>query len=128
FRLCGGSVCTIVIRLSLSLPHICFFQCPGRHRNLHSFPTRRSSDLRRGCACGAASRSPRGTRRRTRASTSAATSTTRTTSRTGRSEEHTSELQSRENLVCRLLLEKKNKMIKFQGTTTDSDDLYTQQY
>src|SRR5690606_41441355 len=27
-----------------------------------------------------------------------------------RSEEHTSELQSRENLVCRLLLEKKNTM------------------
>src|SRR5690606_39449037 len=27
--------------------------------------------------------------------------------RSGRSEEHTSELQSRENLVCRLLLEKK---------------------
>src|SRR5207302_10950281 len=29
-----------------------------------------------------------------------------------RSEEHTSELQSRENLVCRLLLEKKKKKIK----------------
>src|SRR5690606_40638765 len=29
-----------------------------------------------------------------------------------RSEEHTSELQSRENLVCRLLLEKKKKEIK----------------
>src|SRR5436309_9821253 len=29
--------------------------------------------------------------------------------RLGRSEEHTSELQSRENLVCRLLLEKKKK-------------------
>src|SRR5436309_11819162 len=29
----------------------------------------------------------------------------------GRSEEHTSELQSRENLVCRLLLEKKKKII-----------------
>src|SRR5690606_39822937 len=28
-----------------------------------------------------------------------------------RSEEHTSELQSRENLVCRLLLEKKNSEI-----------------
>src|SRR5690606_41448022 len=28
--------------------------------------------------------------------------------RSARSEEHTSELQSRENLVCRLLLEKKN--------------------
>src|SRR5690606_41370831 len=33
----------------------------------------------------------------------------RSTRRTGRSEEHTSELQSRENLVCRLLLEKKKK-------------------
>src|SRR5215475_15692132 len=30
----------------------------------------------------------------------------------GRSEEHTSELQSRENLVCRLLLEKKKKTKK----------------
>src|SRR5690606_41247450 len=29
----------------------------------------------------------------------------------GRSEEHTSELQSRENLVCRLLLEKKKKQM-----------------
>src|SRR5690606_41041595 len=29
--------------------------------------------------------------------------------RAARSEEHTSELQSRENLVCRLLLEKKNR-------------------
>src|SRR3712207_8996566 len=29
----------------------------------------------------------------------------------GRSEEHTSELQSRQYLVCRLLLEKKKKMI-----------------
>src|SRR3712207_8616442 len=29
--------------------------------------------------------------------------------RPGRSEEHTSELQSRQNLVCRLLLEKKKK-------------------
>src|SRR5436309_6211205 len=29
----------------------------------------------------------------------------------GRSEEHTSELQSRENLVCRLLLEKKKKKL-----------------
>src|SRR5690606_40401218 len=31
----------------------------------------------------------------------------------GRSEEHTSELQSRENLVCRLLLEKKNDSYSF---------------
>src|SRR3712207_7627285 len=32
--------------------------------------------------------------------------------RTGRSEEHTSELQSRQYLVCRLLLEKKKKYIR----------------
>src|SRR6266511_5363326 len=33
-----------------------------------------------------------------------------------RSEEHTSELQSRENLVCRLLLEKKKKLIELNST------------
>src|SRR5690606_41088174 len=33
-----------------------------------------------------------------------------------RSEEHTSELQSRENLVCRLLLEKKKKTSSFYPT------------
>src|SRR5690606_41019602 len=32
-----------------------------------------------------------------------------------RSEEHTSELQSRENLVCRLLLEKKKKKMNNKG-------------
>src|SRR5258706_15872928 len=35
--------------------------------------------------------------------------------RTGRSEEHTSELQSLTNLVCRLLLEKKKKKNQIQG-------------
>src|SRR5690606_40618620 len=35
-----------------------------------------------------------------------------------RSEEHTSELQSRENLVCRLLLEKKNKIKKTANNIT----------
>src|SRR5438046_10604381 len=34
----------------------------------------------------------------------------------GRSEEHTSELQSLTNLVCRLLLEKKKKNEKITGT------------
>src|SRR5690606_40201159 len=33
-----------------------------------------------------------------------------------RSEEHTSELQSRENLVCRLLLEKKKPKIRYLST------------
>src|SRR5438067_3476613 len=36
-----------------------------------------------------------------------------------RSEEHTSELQSRFDLVCRLLLEKKNKQNKRTITTID---------
>src|SRR5438552_8628441 len=35
-----------------------------------------------------------------------------------RSEEHTSELQSPDHLVCRLLLEKKKKKIKTPTTTT----------
>src|SRR5258708_18385143 len=35
-----------------------------------------------------------------------------------RSEEHTSELQSPDHLVCRLLLEKKKKITKVQATDT----------
>src|SRR3712207_7405655 len=35
-----------------------------------------------------------------------------------RSEEHTSELQSRQYLVCRLLLEKKIKRVTHRSTTT----------
>src|SRR3712207_7891159 len=38
----------------------------------------------------------------------------------GRSEEHTSELQSRQYLVCRLLLEKKKKTNNNFEATTDS--------
>src|SRR2546421_5672115 len=55
-----------------------------------------------------------------------------------RSEEHTSELQSRSDLVCRLLLEKKKKKKTTKHTTahtqlikniqpTESRDLYDQQ-
>src|SRR5207302_7831831 len=40
-----------------------------------------------------------------------------------RSEEHTSELQSRENLVCRLLLEKKKSGID-DKSTRENDNLY----
>src|SRR3712207_7482933 len=38
----------------------------------------------------------------------------------GRSEEHTSELQSRQYLVCRLLLEKKKKIILSHSLFTNS--------
>src|SRR5947209_15315253 len=51
--------------------------------------------------------------------------------RDGRSEEHTSELQSRQYLVCRLLLEKKKKakeVLHFwrEFAATSPDDLVTQ--
>src|SRR2546427_9392057 len=38
----------------------------------------------------------------------------------GRSEEHTSELQSQSNLVCRLLLEKKNTDIRTDAMRTST--------
>src|SRR3989449_3251489 len=43
--------------------------------------------------------------------TSPASADSSLTARAGRSEEHTSELQSRLHLVCRLLLEKKKKKL-----------------
>src|SRR5207253_9354866 len=91
-----------------------FFQCYGHHPHLHSFPTRRSSDLpidlpdldsadmqetsqEEYCEnCGRVMVLKRGRFGQFMACT-------------GRSEEHTSELQSRGHLVCRLLLEKKKK-------------------
>src|SRR5690242_20994073 len=51
-------------------------------------------------------------RRFPRCPTSRMTSWLACTYRSGRSEEHTSELQSHVNLVCRLLLEKKKKKKK----------------
>src|SRR5690606_40732863 len=102
----------------------CVCSC-GDHRYLHSFPPRRSSDLwlggnialnsgadvqvyingrpeespwldaQRAEGCGLLVVYSRVTRRGAEPAEAL------------RSEEHTSELQSRENLVCRLLLEKK---------------------
>src|SRR2546430_9728948 len=42
-----------------------------------------------------------------------------------RSEEHTSELQSQSNLVCRLLLEKKKKIKKNYNTYKEENDTST---
>src|SRR5438132_7654863 len=74
-------------------------------RDLHSFPTRRSSDLERRPrrARGAAQAAARPALRRAAAHAVGAARESR-----GRSEEHTSELQSHSDLVCRLLLEKKH--------------------
>src|SRR5690606_40786224 len=91
-------------------------------RDLHSFPTRRSSDLpkrcerwtiwcarARSCTSASAIRRLGWCPLRTRLPSSGVGPNTWAYRSNTRSEEHTSELQSRENLVCRLLLEKKNK-------------------
>src|SRR5207249_8505443 len=57
----------------------------------------------------AASSSPGTSTRGPRTSASSSCARAPTPGRAGRSEEHTSELQSRFDLVCRLLLEKKKK-------------------
>src|SRR2546430_6687891 len=46
-------------------------------------------------------------------------------SRARRSEEHTSELQSQSNLVCRLLLEKKKKTVEPRDPASGSNPLMT---
>src|SRR5437667_8906994 len=85
--------------------------CSADHRNLHSFPTRRSSDLTRRAA-GAPEE--QGDRQRGLLPGAAAPAELLQPlglqARRVRSEEHTSELQSHHDLVCRLLLEKKNKI------------------
>src|SRR5947208_14803371 len=105
-----------------------FFYYYRHHRDLHSFPTRRSSDLYfaqvsslewpRGGADFTLARSPslRGTLHPQPSESTAIGSGIRSKSSAAyflralaswihRSEEHTSELQSPDHLVCRLLLE-----------------------
>src|SRR5947209_11487705 len=90
------------------------------HQNIPSFPTRRSSDLTKPPRKPASwSRSSPIARRTSTSATAAGISRTATRTRgrracgstpcDRRSEEHTSELQSRQYLVCRLLLEKKKE-------------------
>src|SRR5690606_42118401 len=100
------------------------FYCSGALRDLHSFPTRRSSDLELGRGVrlygdGAFVAVPpydwwdhrstlRWVEHPDHTDLRPAPSWLLQCCHVPRSEEHTSELQSRENLVCRLLLEKKN--------------------
>src|SRR5438105_8719913 len=83
------------------------------HRDLHSFPTRRSSDLVLGDEDFAHPAARQALDEQVAAEhlgKARIVPTERSAQRTGiRSEEHTSELQSRVDLVCRLLLEKKKK-------------------
>src|SRR5207244_12845651 len=102
---CAVSLCCLLDVLCHPLRHLVtgsfffFFYCCVDHRDLHSFPTRRSSDLR----CSSATSTSRGGRGGPRRASPRGSA---------RSEEHTSELQSPDHLVCRLLLEKKKKKQK----------------
>src|SRR5699024_12605877 len=84
--------------------------CSGALLALHSFPTRRSSDL-----AGSSARWRRPRRGSSRHELAERRSHRHRRREGGegrgqeRSEEHTSELQSRFDLVCRLLLEKKKE-------------------
>src|SRR5436309_10649535 len=99
---CTRSSCTFPIA-SLTF----FFYATRAHPDLHSFPTRRSSDLLR---------SRWGTDQLAGIGLGIPgfillkEGVIRNSNNLARSEEHTSELQSRENLVCRLLLEKKKNL------------------
>src|SRR5690606_41985148 len=91
--------------------HPCFsqkvvFSTARAHRDLHSFPTRRSSDLIQKSVSLYGGTITRVLMEDYKIEPDLIGRSLELYYR--RSEEHTSELQSRENLVCRLLLEKKN--------------------
>src|SRR5205814_4697064 len=102
------------------LPSTVLFSLPLSiaHSVLHSFPTRRSSDLAVVPGVLAESAGGHGDRARADRAQRDVSRVPRLGHRArhrldigvrGRSEEHTSELQSLRHLVCRLLLEKKMK-------------------
>src|SRR5438445_9947996 len=85
------------MRVSLNTHCSFFFRCYDNRRDPHSFPTRRSSDLN-----GHMMMIEKNNRQ-------VLQPILEWIQKNVRSEEHTSELQSRQYLVCRLLLEKKKK-------------------
>src|SRR5262249_62248154 len=104
-------------------PPLFFHYCSRAHRDLHSFPTRRSSDLRAPLHPARRDRPDHRAGHRGRPAQREAERLLqgqRRRHRILRSEEHTSELQSLTNLVCRLLLEKKKE-------TKTSDTSHTSQ-
>src|SRR5690606_42035108 len=105
------------LALTPAPPSPFFFSCSGPHRALHSFPTRRSSDLIVLLDEVEKAHSDvhemffqvfdKGSMEDGEGRFIDFKNTIILLTSNVRSEEHTSELQSRENLVCRLLLEKK---------------------
>src|SRR5688572_32533571 len=104
--------------MSCALMSSFFFSRRGDHRDLHSFPTRRSSDLWAATLLSVwvQAYNTKLLKKEELPGTYRDLLDPRWKGKLGieakdqdRSEEHTSELQSQSNLVCRLLLEKKNK-------------------
>src|SRR3712207_8246234 len=93
---------------STLFPYTTLFRSGGTEERVDSTVSRAARSGHSGCWAAGSSR------HRSR-SGSAAAGSERVTSSEGRSEEHTSELQSRQYLVCRLLLEKKKKIISSES-------------
>src|SRR5690625_6691646 len=90
------------------MPSLFSILCHSNPRVSHSFPTRRSSDLLLEPVAAPVKALPR----QIKADHRFVFAQTRIDAQIRiRSEEHTSELQSRGHLVCRLLLEKKKKRL-----------------
>src|SRR5438270_4920352 len=111
------------------VPHMCkmvfFFDWSALDPYLHSFPTRRSSDLAQFAADPLIrdAGGPVGASIRT-ADPAAHRSVAHCGGPCQRSEEHTSELQSQSNLVCRLLLEKKKNKSRCRYRHSDAEKPY----
>src|SRR5438034_10489699 len=111
-------MCVLDVIVTYSSPDSFFFYCSGDPRDLHSFPTRRSSDLPARLPDVRVHQD-----RRVQADHVGPEVDVVTPPHTlhvvlqldTRSEEHTSELQSHSDLVCRLLLEKKKQPDRHDG-------------
>src|SRR5439155_20920050 len=113
-------VITIAITVLISF---FYFHSTRAHLHLHSFPTRRSSDLDIDMIFHQAAYGgymPEMAKYVHVNSLGTAQMLEAIREKSFRSEEHTSELQSRGHLVCRLLLEKKNTAHSFTCPSTTS--------
>src|SRR5205085_11915441 len=106
YLICQLSVRESLAKCSVAFLFIFVFKGYAYHQHLHSFPTRRSSDLNQTEVIASQSGDVCVTIIFMQI-VYQLTSCLSLLTNIARSEEHTSELQSQSNLVCRLLLEKK---------------------
>src|SRR5205085_6660184 len=114
--LCGPHPISCLTVSAAPAPLLFFLQCCADPPTLHSFPTRRSSDLRAALVVADVhGGGPDGAAVDDGAGAGPGGVQGLEDPERPRSEEHTSELQSQSNLVCRLLLEKKKLIVCFAG-------------